>query len=103
MKDTYHRQGESGLLTNRLTVAGAFVAGACKVYWLTVRPSSADWYVSLDDSLAGAATTKWDIGSGGSNSAPQHVIFDPPMEFDTGCYLEAVDHIVSCTIGYVNA
>ena len=101
MKDTYHRQGESGMSTNRLTAVGAFVSHACKVFWLTVRPSSADWYVSLDDSLDGTGTTVWDVGSGGSNSAPAHVIFDPPIEFDTGCYLEAVDHIASCTIGYV--
>ena len=102
MEDSYHRHSESGLQTNRLTAAGAFVVGACKLYWITVRPSSSDWYVSLDDSLAGAGTTVWDVGSGGSNSAPVHIIFDPPIEFATGCYLEAVDHITSCTIGYAD-
>lgn len=100
-RDSHLRQGETGLATKRLTGAGAFVSGYCKLYWITVRPSSADWDVSLDDSTDGNSDVKWDVGSGGSNSAPFHAIFDPPIEFDTGCYLKGSSHIASCTIGYV--
>lgn len=101
MADTYHRASETGMSTNRLTAVGEVATGVRKLYWLTVRPSSADWSISLDDSTDGTGTTKWDVGSGGSNSAPFHPIFDPPIEFATGIYLEATDHIASVTFGYI--
>lgn len=96
---TYKRASEL-CSTKRLTAVGAIKAAAGKLYWITVRPSTQDWYVSIDNSTDGSGTTAWDVGSGGSSSAPFHAVFDPPIPFSTGIYLEAVDHITSITAGY---
>lgn len=96
--DTYLRAGSK---IKRLTGVGAVSVGRSKLYWVTVRPSAADWSIALDDSTAGGADTKWDAGAT-SNSSPFHGIFDPPMEFDAGIYLEATDHIQGVTFGYLD-
>lgn len=95
---TYKRASEL-CSTKRLTAVGAIKASAGKLYWITVRPSTSDWSVSIDNSTDGSGTTVWDAGAT-SNSAPFHAVFDPPIPCDTGIYLEAVDHITSITAGY---
>lgn len=96
---TYGRASEL-CLTIRLTAVGAIKATAGKLYWITVRPSSSDWSISIDNSTDGSGTTVWDAGAI-SHSAPFHAVFDPPIPCDTGIYLEAVDHITSVTAAYV--
>lgn len=92
-------RAEAGLSTNRIAAAGAIKVSAGSLYWLTIRPSAANWVVSLDDSTDGSAATKWDIGAAAADGI--HIVFDPPMEFAAGIYAEALTNITSITAGYL--
>jgi len=92
-------RAEVGATLVRLTGAGAVVAGAKKLMWLTVRPSAANWALELTDAVAGGGAVKWDIGGAAVES--HHFVFDPPIEFSTGVYLETFTNSTSVMFSYV--
>lgn len=89
----------SGLITERLTgTAQVGSAGARLLYWLTTAPNAAACVVQLADAAAGSGTPIWEWKS--STGGGKHCVFDPPMEFATGIYLEAFTNMTSVTFGY---
>jgi hypothetical protein len=87
-----------GLLSSGIKQAdNAIKATAGKVYELTVSDTAA-LAIELNDSPTGAGTDVWgiDIPAG----AYGHFIFDPPLEFATGIYLDVSTATCKVTIGY---
>lgn len=71
--------------------------GAAAVYWITVS-DVANLAIELNDSTDNSGTDQWavDIPAG----ACQHFIFDPPIDFETGIYLDVSTVTCKVTIGY---
>jgi len=92
-------RAEVGAALARLTAAGAVVGGAKKLMWLTIRPSAANWVLELTDAVAGGGAVKWDVG--GAAVEPHHCVFDPPIEFSAGIYLETFTNLTSVMFSYV--
>lgn len=85
--------------TVRKTAAGAVVAGARKLYWIACSPGSpsAEW--ELTDAIAGGGTVVYDHFDSDKHS--EHLIFDPPMKFNTGIWIEKFDHMHSLVFCYI--
>ena len=73
-------------------------ATAGNVYWLTVSDTAA-LAIELNDSVAGAGTDRWALNL--PAAAYAHFIFDPPIEFATGIYLDVSTVTCRVTIGYI--
>ena len=71
--------------------------GAGEVYWITVS-DTAILAIDLEDAV-GSGTSKWgvDLPAG----AYAHFIFDPPIEFSTGIYLDVSTVTCKVTVGYI--
>jgi len=82
----------SGVLSADTQVKAA--AGAA--YWLTVSDTAA-LAITLEDAV-GTGTAKWglDLPAAGYG----HFIFDPPIEFATGIYLNVSTVTCKCTLGF---
>ncbi len=99
VNDSYHRHSETGLLNSGVKQADAAIkASAGKVYWLTVSDTAA-LAIELNDSTANGGTDQWalDLPAGGYG----HFIFDPPIDFGTGIYLDVSTATCKVSIGYV--
>jgi len=83
----------SGVLSADTAVKS--VAG--EVYWLTVSDTTA-LSVELNDSTDNTGTDKWAIVL--PANAYAHFIFDPPIEFGTGIYLDVSTATCKVVIGY---
>lgn len=93
-------RAEVGLLDVRLIAVGQVgAAGARKLYWLTTSPSGANANIELADAAAGGGAVKWDWFCTDRHS--HHMVFDPPMEFSTGIFLETFDNMTAVTFGYL--
>jgi hypothetical protein len=96
--DTYHRHGESGLLSTGVKTADVAVkADTGKVYWLTAYASAAA-VIGLADSLTNSTTYVWKITL--ANTTSGHYIFDPPLEFATGIWLDVVSGTCDVVVAY---
>jgi len=101
MDDSYHRQSEQGLLNSGVLAADTSVkATPGKVYWLTVN-DTADMDLQLNDSTANGGTDLWAMKLDVSVKNFGHFIFDPPIEFATGIYLDVSTTTCQVIIGYV--
>ena len=87
VKNSGVKQGDASIAT-----------GPGEVYWLSVSDTAA-LAIELNDSTANGGTDKWavDLPAGGY----AHFIFDPPIEFDTGIYLDVSTTSCKVTIGYI--
>jgi len=72
-------------------------ASAGKVYWMTVS-DTADLIIDLEDA-SGSGTSKWGINlpAGGYG----HFIFDPPIDFGTGIFLDVDTATCKVTCGFI--
>jgi len=87
-----------GLLNSGVLIGDTSVkATPGVVYWLTVSDSAA-LAIELNDSTANGGTDRWglDIPAAGYG----HFIFDPPIEFSTGIYLDVSTVTCKVTVGY---
>lgn len=97
--DVKTHRGKAGLSNSGVKSADAAIkAGAGAVYWLTVSDTAA-LAIELNDSLAGAGADLWALDLPASGYA--HNIFDPPIEFATGIYLDVSTATCKVTIGYI--
>ena len=90
---------KAALLNSGIKAAVALIkTGAGIVHWLTVSDTAA-LAIELNDSLANDGTDLWgfDLPAGGY----AHFIFDPPIEFSTGIYLDVTTVTCKVTIGYI--
>jgi len=85
--------------TVRKTAAGQAIAGARKLYWIACSPDSpgAEW--ELTDAIAGGGAVVYDHFDPDKHS--EHLVFDPPMKFATGIWIEKFDHMRSLVFCYV--
>jgi hypothetical protein len=68
------------------------------VFWISVS-DTADLEVELNDSTNNSGTDKWGIKFNGDSIA--HFVFDPPIYFGTGIYLDVSTTSCVVTVGYV--
>jgi len=87
-----------GLLNSGVLIGDTSVkATPGVVYWLTVSDSAA-LAIELNDSTANGGTDRWGLDIPAAGYA--HFIFDPPIEFSTGIYLDVSTVTCKVTIGY---
>lgn len=92
-------RGSAGLSRSGVLSADTTVkASAGDVYWLTVS-DSAGLEIELNDSTDGAGTDQWAmlLPAGGY----LHAVFDPPLPFAAGIYLDVSTATCKVVIGYL--
>jgi len=73
-------------------------SGAGLVYWMTISGLDA-MSIELNDSIANDGEDKWGVDIP-ENSPPGHPIFDPPLEFEYGIYLDISVATGKVVVGY---
>jgi len=85
--------------TTRLVAEDTGIAGAHKLYWVACSPSGANAEWQLTDDIApggGIVYDHWD-----TDRHSEQLIFNPPMQFDTGIWVETFTNMTSLTFGYI--
>lgn len=93
-------RAKAGLLSSGVKSADASIkASPGAVYWLTVSDTAA-LLIELSDSVAGTGTDLWALILPAGGYA--HFIFDPPIEFSVGIYLDmSTTGTGKVVIGYI--
>ena len=89
------------------TVVAADVAiksASGRVWWITISNSHAtdSAAVELNDSTDDSGTDRWGILLEAVDiiGLPFHAVFDPPIQFDTGIYIDITGGTVKATVGW---
>ena len=97
--DTYARNAETGLLSSGVNTADTAIKSAPgKVYWLTMSDNN-DCLAQLNDSTDDSGTDLWQMRI--PDNGYIHCVFDPPLEFATGIYLDVPSGEASIIVGYI--
>ena len=96
--DLQGRATETLLNSGVQTADVAIKASKGEVYWLTVSDDSAA-VIGLADSLANSTTYLWKLTIPADGYA--HIIFQPPIEFSTGIWLDVPTGTPDVIVGYV--
>lgn len=92
-------RGKTGLSSSGVKSADTVIkSGAGAVYWLTLSDTAA-LAIELNNSIDNSGTDLWAINIPANGYA--HFIFDPPIEFTTGIYLDVSTATCKVTIGYM--
>lgn len=92
-------RSKAGLLSSGVKTADVAVkATPGAVYWLTISAIAAG-VVGLANSTTDSATYVWKITLPTSGYA--HYIFDPPLEFSIGIWLDVASGTVDVIVGYI--
>jgi len=92
-------RAEAGLLNSGVLSADkAIKSSAGKVYWLTVSDTAA-LAMELNDSVDDSGDDLWGFDLPADGYA--HFIFDPPLEFATGIWLDVSTATCKVTVGYL--
>lgn len=92
-------RGEASLLNSGVKSADTLIKnGAGGVYWLTVSDTAA-LALELNDSLDNSGADKWALVIPADGYG--HFIFDPPIEFATGIYLDVSTVTCKIIVGYI--
>ncbi len=92
-------RGKSGLKSSQVKTADvAIKASAGAVYWLSVSDTAAA-VVGLANSTTNSTTYEWKTTIPADGYA--HFIFDPPLEFDTGIWLDIPTGTPDVIVGYI--
>ena len=92
-------RGRAGLGNSGVKAADALIkTGKGAVYWMTVSDTAA-LAIELNDSLADGGVDQWALSLPASGYG--HFIFDPPIEFSTGIYLDVSTNTCKVVIGYI--
>ena len=85
--------------TIRLVGVGQVIAGVHKLYWISCNPSAglSEW--GLSDAIIAAQPFLLEHFHTEKESHNTNLI--PPMQFDTGIFLEKFANMTSITFGYV--
>ena len=79
--------------------AGAVVAGARKLFWISCSPDAPGAEFELTDAVGGGQPVKLDHFDPDKHS--EIINFDPPIKFSTGIWIEKFDHIHSLVFCYI--
>lgn len=85
--------------TKRMTATGQVVAGAHKLFWVSMNPSAANSAAVLTDDTDGSTATVFDMFL--TTRDHMHMVLSPPMPFSTGIYLKTLTNMTSMIFGYV--
>jgi len=85
--------------TKRMAAAGSVIAGAHKLYWMSLNPSAALSVVELTDDIAALGVVVFDHFNTARDGHMMNLY--PPMCFATGIYLETFTNMTSITFGYI--
>jgi hypothetical protein len=89
----------AGLLSSGVKTADAAIkASKGLVYWLTISDTAAG-VVGLADSLTNSTTYVWQVTIPADGYG--HFIFDPPLEFATGIWLDVPTGTPDVIVGYI--
>jgi len=101
MAESYRRRSETGGKNSGLiSTDTAVFSSAGKVYWITISDTG-DVEVELNDSIDNSGTDKWGIKLDASVNNIFHAVFDPPIEFSTGIYVDVTSSTaLSCYLCY---
>lgn len=94
-------RGIAGLLSSGIKTADAQIKGSAgAVYWLTVSDDTDALSIELNDSTDDSGSDIWGFDLPAEGYA--HFIFDPPLEFSNGIWLDVDDADNTCkvTVGY---
>jgi len=84
--------------TLRVTAAGAVVAGAHNLYWISCSPDAPGAEFTLTDATEALQDVVFDHFDPDKHS--EILNFDPPIKFATGIWVEKFDHIHSLVFCY---
>ncbi len=88
----------SNLLSSGIKSADTLIlTGAGYVYWISVSDTAA-LAIELNDSTDGAGTDQWGVEIPADGYGMW--IFDPPLSFTTGIYLDVSTGTCKVTVGY---
>ena len=83
----------------RLIAAGPVVAGTHKLYWISLNPGAGNSVIELTNAIAALGVIVFDHFD---TSREGHMLsLSPPMQFDTGIYLETLTNLTSAIFGYI--
>lgn len=85
--------------TVRKVAVGAVVGGAHDLYWVACSPDAPNAEWELTDAIAGGGAVVYDHFDADKHS--EHLIFDPPMKFATGIWIETFTNMKSLVFCYV--
>lgn len=85
--------------TTLLDAEDEFIAGAHKLYWISCNPSAGNSNWALSDAIIAAQPIVLEHFHTAKESHNTNLI--PPMQFNTGIYLEKFVAMTSMTFGYV--
>lgn len=89
----------AAVVPKRMTGTGLVVAGAHKLFWVSMNPSAANSVLELTDAIAAAAAVVFDMYH--ATRDHMHMVLSPPMPFTTGIYIETFTSFTSVMFGYV--
>jgi len=89
----------SRVTTKRMVAAGQVVAGEHKLYWVSCNPSAGNSLWELTDAIAALGAVELDCFHTAKEGHVSNYL--PPMQFDTGIYLETFTNMTSITFGYL--
>ena len=93
-------RGKNPDLKNSGVLSGdtAVKSGGGYVHWMTVSDTAA-LAIELNDSVDNSGTDRWAVDL--PADAYAHFIFDPPIKFSNGIYLDVSTATCKVTIGYI--
>jgi len=82
----------------RVTATGSVAAGARLLHQMCVNPSAASAVLEITDATIAAQPLAWDMFFTARET--HHYVFDPPIPFTTGIYIETLTGITSVMLCY---
>lgn len=92
-------RGKGGVKSSGLVTADTAIKNTPGlVYWLTISDTAAT-VIQLNDSIDDSGADLWQLTIPADGYG--HIIFDPPLEFETGIYLDVPTGAGDIIVGYV--
>ena len=85
--------------TIRKIAVGEVVAGAARLYWISMNPSAANSVLEITDAVAIGGDIVFDMYH--ATRDHMHMLLNPPMPFVTGIWIETLTSFTSVMFGYV--
>lgn len=89
----------AAIIPKRMTATGQVIAGAHKLYWVSMNPSAANSVLELTDAIGGGSAVVFDMYH--ATRDHMHMLLNPPMPFATGIWIETLTSFTSVMFGYV--
>lgn len=92
-------EAPAAVVTKRLTGTGQVIAGAHKLYWVTMNGGAGNTHIELSDDIDGSTAIVYDMNC--LQNCALHANLSLPMPFTTGIYLKTYTNASSVIFGYV--